>query len=44
MHVLVIMTDITNYAEALGKPLQPARRYPVVELSWLYVYRPGYHV
>ena len=33
MHVLVILTDITNYAEALGKSLQHERKFQDVVVT-----------
>ena len=45
MHVLVILTDMTNYCEALAPDLQRARRGSEPQgLSRLSLQRPGLHV
>ena len=45
MHVLVILTDITNYADALREVSAARKEVPGRRgLSGLYVYRPGNHV
>ena len=45
MHVLVILTDITNYADAL-REVSAARKGSAgpAGLSGIYVHRPGDHV
>ena len=45
MHVLVILTDITNYAEALERSIGGKKGSTgTPRLSGLPVYRPGHHV
>ena len=43
MHVLVILTDMTNYAEAL-REISAARNAGPAWLSWLPLYRLGHHL
>ena len=45
MHVLVILTDMTNYCEALREISCCTRRSPrQARLPWLYVYRSGFNL
>lgn len=44
MHVLVILTDITNYADALRGFRQQEKRFEPTRLSGLYVHRPRVHL
>ena len=42
MHVLVILTDITNYADALREVSAARKEVPDARISRIYVYRPGF--
>ena len=44
MHVLVIITDITNYADACVKSLLPVRKFRAAAATWLPLYGPCHHV
>ena len=43
MHVLVILTDLTNYCEAL-REISAARKVREARISGLHVYRPCYYI